>query len=211
MIEKLLKLLRYRIAVVGGQAHPCKRQAYLPRESRRPITLRLPLIGYQPAEELAKQLLESGLRWWWCCWWKEHFPWDYPLQELDDRNMERFRADLRREEDLFLYFLDLYGFSPEVRQEVDHSFLAHQLAAFYEGQPTFLQIYLARLDDEPGECTYISVHQERQCSDEVRALFNAWGIEADLRGFWVVKGEWSDLKGLVGLYRRRFIKTMESR
>lgn len=209
MIEKLLKLLRYRIAVVGGQPHPCKRLVYLPKESRRPITLRLPLIGYQPAEELAKQLLGSGLRWWWCCWWKEHFPWDYPLQELSDRTKERFSADFRREEDMFLYFLDLYGFSPEVRQEVSHSFLAHQLMAFYEEQPTFLQVYLTRLDDEPEECTYISVCQQRQRSDEVLSLFNAWGIEADLHSFSVVKGEWSELKSLVGLYRRRFIEAME--
>lgn len=196
------KPLRNSAGILKGPSHPCTRQAYIPKEARRPITLRLPLIGYQPVEDLARQLLESGFSWWWCCWWKENLPWDYPLQRLTNRSIEQLAADFCREADMFLYFVDLYGFLPEVGEEIDHHFLASQLIAFYEGEPTFLQIYLARLDDEPEECTYINMPRERRWSDELRLLLKMWDIEADFRQFSVVKGEWRDLKGMVSLYRR---------
>jgi len=187
------------------RAFICKGEVWLPRLARRPLTFRLPLIGYHPTEVIANQLLASGLQWLWCCWWKEHEPWEYPLKLLRKETVSEFVVDALREEDMFLYFLDLYGWSPEIAVESDHQFAALHLSRFYEGRESALQMVIQRLDDEPAECTYISVPRSMLSEDiSVQRLLGEWGIGERLSGFAVRRGESDVLRLAVRHYKRRY-------
>ncbi|GIV87047.1 MAG: hypothetical protein KatS3mg054_1076 [Chloroflexus sp.] len=184
------------------RAFVCSREVWMPKSANRPITLRLPLIGYCPPEQVGRQLLQSGLQWFWCCWWKERYPWDYSVQLLTEASLPTFIADAEREEDMFLYFLDIYGFLPDVEVSLDHAFIGTQMLRFYERSSSALQVMLERLDDEPEECTYVSVSRDWNRVVPVRQLLGAWGIDEQFSGFRVVRGEHWVLTGTVDLYRR---------
>lgn len=182
----------------------CAREVWMPKAPHRPMTMRLPLIGYQPATAIGNQLLESGLQWFWCSWWKEHWPWQYPIKPLDAATLSEFVADSERQDaDEFLYFLDIYGWVPEATVESSHLFLAQELIRFWEGAPTSLQMVLQRLDDEPEECTYVSLPQQRERWDErVHRLLGQWGIDEPFSGFRIFRGELDVLRYTIRLYRR---------
>jgi hypothetical protein len=158
----------------------CPREVWFPKSANRPLTLRLPLIGYN-TEQVGNQLLQSELQWFWCCWWKEHYPWDHPIKLLAEATLSEFIADAEREEDMFLYFLEGYGFLPSVEMHLNHFFIGNQLVRFYEVDFSPLQIVLQRLDDEPEECTYVSVSRDWGREARVRQLLEWWGVVSNLK------------------------------
>jgi len=182
----------------------CAREVWTPKAPYRPITIRLPLVGYQPAAAIGSQLLESGLQWFWCCWDKEHLPWHYPIKLLTTETLPEFVEDLERQDpDEFLYFLEAYGWVPEATVESSHLHLAQELILFWEGVPTSLQVVLQRLDDEPEECTYVSLPQRRgMWNEQVSRLLGQWGVDESFSGFRNFRGESDVLKGTVRLYQR---------
>ncbi|MFN4032218.1 MAG: hypothetical protein ACK4ME_01130 [Fimbriimonadales bacterium] len=181
----------------------CAREVWVPKVPYRPITFRLPLIGYQPAAAVGSQLLESGLQWLWCCWEKEYLPWQYPLKLLTQETLSEFVEDSERQDiDEFLYFFDAYGWVPEAQVENSHRFLAEELMRFWGGEPTSLQVVLQRLDDEPEECTYVSLPQSLEQQDvRVPQLLQAWGVDERFSGFRVFRGESEVLKDTIHLYQ----------
>mgnify|MGYP000209305961 CR=1 FL=1 len=179
----------------------CPREVWIPKSANRPLTLRLPLIGYN-TEQVGNQLLQSELQWFWCCWWKEHHPWDHPIKLLAEATLSEFIADAEREEDMFLYFLEGYGFLPGVESPSSHVFIGNQLVRFYEGEHSLLQMVLQRLDDEPEECTYVSVSRDWGQEARVRQLLEWWGVDEQFMDLRVFHREHGVLRDLVLLYRR---------
>jgi len=179
----------------------CPREVWIPKSANRPLTLRLPLIGYN-TEQVGNQLLQSELQWFWCCWWKEHYPWDHPIKLLAEATLSEFIADAEREEDMFLYFLEGYGFLPSVEMHLNHFFIGNQLVRFYEVDFSPLQIVLQRLDDEPEECTYVSVSRDWGREARVRQLLEWWGVDEQFMDLRVFHTEHGVLRDLVLLYRR---------
>jgi len=179
----------------------CPREVWIPKSANRPLTLRLPLIGYN-TEQVGNQLLQSELQWFWCCWWKEHHPWDHPIKLLAEATLSEFIADAEREEDMFLYFLEGYGFLPSVEMHLNHFFIGNQLVRFYEVDFSPLQIVLQRLDDEPEECTYVSVSRDWGREARVRQLLEWWGVDEQFMDLRVFHREHGVLRDLVLLYRR---------
>ena len=185
------------------EARLCTRELWVPRRTYRPLTLRLPLIGYVSGEVIGNQLLNSGLQWFWCCFWKARSPWDYPLKRLTPQTLSEFAEDCVREDvDEFLYLLDVYGWVPEGVVEENHLFLAQELSRFWEGGSTGLQVVMQRLDDEPEECTYVSLPQSGEQRDErVSRLLREWEIDEQFSGFRVFRRELYVLKYSVLHYR----------
>ena len=179
----------------------CPREVWIPKSTNHPLTLRLSLIGYN-TEQVGRQLLQSELQWVWCCWWKEHHPWSYPIKLLREATVSEFIADAEREEDMFLYFLEAYGFLPSVEIHLNHFFIGNQLVRFYEGDFSPLQIVLQRLDDEPEECTYVSVSRDWGREARVRQLLEWWGVDDQFGDLRVFHTEHGVLRDHVFLYRR---------
>jgi len=169
----------------------CPREVWIPKSANRPLTLRLPLIGYN-TEQVGNQLLQSELQWFWCCWWKEHYPWDHPIKLLAEATLSEFIADAEREEDML----------PSVEMHLNHFFIGNQLVRFYEVDFSPLQIVLQRLDDEPEECTYVSVSRDWGREARVRQLLEWWGVDEQFMDLRVFHREHGVLRDLVLLYRR---------
>jgi hypothetical protein len=201
-MRKLFRFLRSGDAPreFPDRSFVCSREVWMPKSANRPLTIRLPLIGYQPTEQIGRQLLQSGLQWFWCCWWKEDHPWDYPIQPLTEATLPAFLADAEREEDMFLYCLELYGFLPDEEVSCDHAFIGNQIVKFYEGGSSALKVLLERLDDEPEECTYVSLSCDWIQVVQVRQLLGVWGVDEQFSGFRVFRGEHWVLTGTVNLY-----------
>lgn len=76
------------------------------------------------------------------------------------------------------------------------------MVRFYEGERSPLQMVLQRLDDEPEECTYVSVSRDWGQEARVRQLLEWWGVDEQFMDLRVFHREHGVLRDLVLLYRR---------